>query len=175
MASAGVSVIASSAANAIDQVLVNASGRNSRPSVRLEREDGQERHGDHEQREEHRAAHLLQRGRIRPPRAARCGPPVSQSSSRLCTFSTMMIEASTMAPIATAMPPSDMMLAFSPWPVHRDEREQHRDRQRQDRDQRAAEVEQEQHDHEADDQHLLDQPARQRVHRVAGSDRSGRR
>ena len=30
------------------------------------------------------------------------------------TFSTMMIEASTIAPIATAMPPSDMMFALSP-------------------------------------------------------------
>ena len=27
----------------------------------------------------------------------------------------MMIEASTIAPIATAMPPSDMMFAVSPW------------------------------------------------------------
>ena len=30
-------------------------------------------------------------------------------------FSIMMIDASTMAPMATAMPPSDMMLAVSPW------------------------------------------------------------
>jgi len=30
-------------------------------------------------------------------------------------FSTRMIEASTIAPIATASPPSDMMFAVSPW------------------------------------------------------------
>ena len=33
----------------------------------------------------------------------------------LWMFSIMMIEASTIAPIATAMPPSDMMFAVSPW------------------------------------------------------------
>ena len=39
------------------------------------------------------------------------GPSRSQSSSFLWTFSTMMIAASTIAPIAIAMPPSDMMFA----------------------------------------------------------------
>jgi hypothetical protein len=43
-------------------------------------------------------------------------PSSSQCSSRLWTFSTRMTAASTMAPIATAMPPSDMMLAVSPCP-----------------------------------------------------------
>ena len=38
-------------------------------------------------------------------------PPRSQSSSFLWMFSMMMIEASTIAPIATAIPPSDMILA----------------------------------------------------------------
>ncbi len=41
-------------------------------------------------------------------------PACSQSSSRLWTFSTRMIDASTIAPIATAMPPSDMMFAVMP-------------------------------------------------------------
>ena len=41
-------------------------------------------------------------------------PACSQASSRLWTFSTTMIAASTMAPMAMAMPPSDMMLAPSP-------------------------------------------------------------
>ncbi len=36
-------------------------------------------------------------------------------SSLLCTFSIMTIAASTMAPMAIAIPPSDMMLAFTPW------------------------------------------------------------
>ena len=42
-------------------------------------------------------------------------PSRSHSSSRLCVFSMMTIDASTIAPMATAMPPSDMMLAVSPW------------------------------------------------------------
>ena len=33
----------------------------------------------------------------------------------MCAFSTTMIAASTIAPIATAIPPSDMMFAFRPW------------------------------------------------------------
>ena len=38
-------------------------------------------------------------------------PSASQCSNFLWTFSTTMIEASTMAPIATAIPPSDMIFA----------------------------------------------------------------
>ena len=38
----------------------------------------------------------------------------SNASMCLCAFSTMTIAASTMAPIAMAMPPSDMMLALTP-------------------------------------------------------------
>ena len=33
----------------------------------------------------------------------------------MCRFSIMTIAASTIAPIAIAMPPNDMMLAFTPW------------------------------------------------------------
>ena len=36
-------------------------------------------------------------------------------SSFLCAFSIITTAASTIAPIAIAMPPSDMMLAFTPW------------------------------------------------------------
>ena len=42
-------------------------------------------------------------------------PPASHSASFLWMFSMMMIEASTIAPIATAMPPSDMMFAVRCW------------------------------------------------------------
>ena len=41
---------------------------------------------------------------LRPPYRARC----------LCAFSTITIPASTIVPIATAIPPSDMMLSVSP-------------------------------------------------------------
>ncbi len=40
-------------------------------------------------------------------------PSASQRSNRLCAFSTMTIAASTIAPMAMAMPPSDMMLEVS--------------------------------------------------------------
>ena len=42
-------------------------------------------------------------------------PALSQASSRVCTFSTRMIAASTIAPIAIAIPPRDMMFAVRPW------------------------------------------------------------
>lgn len=38
-----------------------------------------------------------------------------QCSSRLCAFSIITIAASTIAPTAIAIPPSDMILAFGPW------------------------------------------------------------
>ncbi len=38
----------------------------------------------------------------------------SNASMCLCTFSTMTMAASTIAPMAIAMPPSDMMLALTP-------------------------------------------------------------
>ncbi len=46
------------------------------------------------------------RGSLRPSR--------SHLSSRLCTFSTTMMAASTIAPMAMAIPPRDMMFAVSP-------------------------------------------------------------
>ena len=42
-------------------------------------------------------------------------PPASHSCSFLWMFSMMMIDASTIAPIATATPPSDMMFAVRCW------------------------------------------------------------
>ncbi len=42
-------------------------------------------------------------------------PSACQCSSFLWMFSIRMIDASTMAPRATAMPPRDMMLMVSPW------------------------------------------------------------
>ena len=41
-------------------------------------------------------------------------PDASHVSSFLCTFSTTMIAASTIAPMAIAIPPSDMMFAVNP-------------------------------------------------------------
>ena len=53
----------------------------------------------------------------RPHRSATVGGrpcEASKASMCLCTFSTITTAASTIAPMAMAMPPSDMMLALTP-------------------------------------------------------------
>ena len=62
----------------------------------------------------------------------------------LWAFSIMMMTASTIAPMAMAMPPSDMMFELMPCAYMIEERDQHRDRQDDDGHQRAAQVQQEQ-------------------------------
>ena len=113
-ASAGVSVTARIDANAIEYVLVNASGLNRRPSMPSRVNTGMN-------------ATVMTRSAKKIDGPTSCMAPMitsvrspgrpacSQSSSFLWTFSIRMIDASTMAPIATAMPPSDMMFAVSPW------------------------------------------------------------
>ncbi|KAA8636973.1 hypothetical protein FZN37_004374 [Enterobacter hormaechei] len=49
------------------------------------------------------------------PVRLRPGLSACQCSRCLCAFSIMTTAASTMAPTAMAMPPSDMMLALTPW------------------------------------------------------------
>ena len=71
-------------------------------------------------------------------------------------FSMMMIDASTIAPIATAMPPSDMMFAVRCCSTIGMNARSTPIGQRQDGDQRAARVQQEDEDDDADDDHLLD-------------------
>ena len=75
----------------------------------------------------------------------------------------MTIAASTIAPIAIAMPPRLMMLEPMPEQLHGDERHQDADRQHQDRDQRAADVQQEHDADQRDDDALLEQRALERV------------
>lgn len=67
-------------------------------------------------------------------------------------FSMMMMEASTIAPIATAMPPGGMMLVVTLL-GHRAEGEQDPEGQRQNRNQRAPCTQQEHEDDQADDDH----------------------
>jgi hypothetical protein len=75
----------------------------------------------------------------------------------------MMMEASTMAPIATAMPPRDMMLAVRPWAdIGMNERTTAIGRVRMGTE-RAPEMEEEEDDHQAHDHHLLDQRALERA------------
>ncbi len=149
---AGISVTESSAAKAIEKVLVNASGLKSRPSVPSSVNTG-------------RNATVMTRSEKKIGRPTSCSaavttswrgvgrPAASQSSSRLCTFSITMIAASTMAPMAMAIPPRRHDVGSEVQGRHRHEGEQHGDRQRQDRDHRRADV---QEKHEDDDRHHHD-------------------
>ena len=71
----------------------------------------------------------------------------------------MTIAASTIAPIAMAMPPRLMMLELDAQHMHAEIGDQHADRQRDDGDQRAADMQQEHDADERDDDALLDQRA----------------
>ena len=79
----------------------------------------------------------------------------------------MTISASTVAPMAMAMPPRLMIVDGMPSRYIGMNDERDADRQREDRQQRAAEVQQEEEDHEADDDRLLDERVLQRVDRRA--------
>ena len=110
---AGSSVIASTAAIAIEKFLVKASGLKSRPSCASSAKMGR-----------NETAITSSEKKLGPPtsftaamttsRKSPGRPSACQRSSFLCVCSTTTMAASTMAPIATAMPPSDMMLAVSP-------------------------------------------------------------
>ena len=92
---------------------MNASGRKSRPSWASRAKIGMKESGDDEQREEARAPHLLDRP-ISDLLVVPCAPGRFPRSELLCAFSTTTTTASTSAPIATAIPPSDMMFELMP-------------------------------------------------------------
>ena len=130
-----------------------------------QREHRQERDRDDQQREEDRRRDLLA-----PPRRAAGGGrrPGGACSSFLCDASIITISASTVAPIAIAMPPRLMIVDGMSSRYIGMNGERDAIGRLQDRQQRAAEVEQEQDDHQADDDRLLDQ----RVLRACRSTRS---
>src|SRR5438477_348339 len=117
---AGSSVIASTAAIAIEKFLVKASGLKSRPSCASSAKIGR-----------NETAITRSEKKLGPPtsftaptttsRKSPCRPSAIQCSSFLCVCSTTTIAASTIAPIATAIPPSDMMFAVFPLAVELDE------------------------------------------------------
>ena len=123
----------------------------------LQREHRQERDGDDQQREEDRPPDLDQRRASPPPGAGPGVRRVSQSSSRLWTFSTTMMAASTMAPMAMAMPPRLMMLAPRCRAAIGTKASSTAIGQHQHRHQRRADVQQKQQDDQRDDHHLLQQ------------------
>ena len=107
----GTSVIDSSDANIIANVLVNASGRNMRPSCASSRNTGTKD-----------TMMIASEKKIARPTcfaartiAAGCSS-YGTASSATCryAFSTMTIDASTRTPIASARPPSDMMFDVTP-------------------------------------------------------------
>src|SRR5213080_2010591 len=108
---AGSSVIASTAAIAIEKFLVKASGLKSRPSCASSAKMGR-----------NETAITRSEKKLGPPTSLTAAMTMSrkspgrfsacQRSSFLCVCSTTTMAASTMAPIATAMPPRDMMLAM---------------------------------------------------------------
>ena len=75
----------------------------------------------------------------------------------LCAFSIMMMTASTIAPIAMAIPPNDMMLELIPCRYITSERDQNCDRQNNDGDERAAEMQQKCDADKRDDDALFDE------------------
>ena len=118
-ASAGVSVTARIDAKPIEYVLVNASGLKRRPSVASSVKTG--RNEIVMTRSEKKIdgptsciAWMMTSVRAG---ASAAWPAASRPTrpSFLWMFSMMMIDASTIAPMATAMPPSDMMFAVRCW------------------------------------------------------------
>ena len=159
---AGVSVTESSAAAAMAQVLVKARGLNSRPDWPSSMKMGRKETVTTSSEKKTLGPTSCMARRMTSARGA-LRPAASHSSSRRCTFSTRMIEASTMAPMAMAMPPSDMMLAVSCCCCIGMKASSDAHRNGEDRDQRAAQVEQEDHDHQRHHDHLLDEGAAERV------------
>ena len=110
---AGSSVMARTAAMAIENVLVKASGRNRRPSwasrAKIGRKETAMTSSEKKLGPPTSLTAVTTTSRNDPGRPAAC-----QCSSFLWVCSTTTMAASTMAPMATAIPPSDMMFAVSP-------------------------------------------------------------
>ena len=127
--SAGTSVTARMEAAAIENVLVSASGRNMRPSTCSSVNTGRKltvtiRSEKNSDGPTSFAASMT--ARTRSPSASWGGSPLAAPSPEvdlfasrarsmcLCAFSTMTSEASTITPMAMAIPPRLMMLALMP-------------------------------------------------------------
>ena len=114
--STGTRVTDSSAAPAMAKVLVKASGENSRPSWPSSANTGRKDTVMISSEKNSAGPTSLQASTIA---AARCGwvAPSGRRSMCLCAFSIITIAASTIAPIAIAIPPRLMM--FEPRPSER--------------------------------------------------------
>src|SRR5260221_12194849 len=115
--SIGTSDTPSIAAKNIEKVFVNASGLNKRPSWASSEKTGMKLTVMTSSAKKSGLPTLLAAAMITSTRSTFVGsrPFSSRKGSRnLCAFSTMMMAESTMAPMAIAMPPSDMMLQVKP-------------------------------------------------------------
>lgn len=134
----GTSVIPSPAATAIDQVLVNASGENILPPA-LKREDRNKRQGDDQQvAEERYHFHRCTFGQMPViPDDVLPGLPLPPFQ-QLRMFSIITIAASTIAPMAMVIPPSDIMFALIVLIMHHHKCAQNAQRQGDNRHQRRT-------------------------------------
>src|SRR5213075_1100719 len=115
--STGTSVTPRKEAKNIENVFVNASGRNRRPSCAVSENTGMKLTVMTSSAKKSERPTLFAASTITAKRSRLSGsrPCFSRNCSRaLCAFSIMIIAESTMAPIAMAMPPSDMMLLVRP-------------------------------------------------------------
>ena len=100
----------SSAAAAIEAVFVQASGRKSRPSCDSRVNTGRKETVI-------RSSEKKSDGptsRHDSPTTCQCGLPGSRRARCRCAFSTITMPASTIVPMATATPPSDMTSSWMP-------------------------------------------------------------
>src|SRR5438552_1279710 len=109
----GTRVTPRNEAKNIENVFVNASGRNSRPSCAVSENTGMKltvitRRAKNSGRPTLLAAATMTFTRSDPVGSRPCSS--RKCSSALCAFSIMMIAESTIAPMAMAIPPNDMML-----------------------------------------------------------------
>ncbi len=140
--------MASAAAPAMEYVFVNASGPNRRPSCPSEGKDRNKGQGDDQQANEQRGSHFhggvgnhLPAGGVVNLLTRMLMIPLL---GRLCAFSIITMAASTIAPTAIAIPPSDMILAFSPSEVHDDKGDTQAKWQRNNRHQGRTDMPEEQ-------------------------------
>lgn len=139
--------MASAAAPAMEYVFVNASGPNRRPSCPSRVKIGIKDRVMISRLMNNAGPTSTEASVITFQRVALsiCSPDADDhSSSRLCAFSIITMAASTIAPTAIAIPPSDMILAFSPLEVHDDKGDTQAKRQRDNRHQGRTYVPQEQ-------------------------------
>ncbi len=157
--SAGAKVMERTAADSITKVLVQASGVKSRPACPVSVNTG--RKATAMMSSEKNSAGVTSRAASASSRWR--SAPGGACSSFLWLASIITISASTVAPMAMAMPAQAHDGGRDVQQVHGDEADRHRHRDREDGQQRRAQVEQEEDDHQRHHDPLLEQRLPQRA------------